>query len=76
MMRPNLRELPAFVRLAAGLGADEVVATNLTYAFTPEMDRLRVFAATPDPAHLALAAEAQAEADAARREMPHLPAGV
>jgi MoaA/NifB/PqqE/SkfB family radical SAM enzyme len=62
MMRPNLHELPAFVRLAADLGADEVVATNLTYAFTPEMDRLRVFAPTPDPADLALVAEAQATA--------------
>lgn len=62
MMRPNLHELPAFVRLAADLGADEVVATNLTYAFTPEMDRLRVFAATPDPVHLALVAAAEQEA--------------
>jgi len=62
MMRPNLHELPAFVRLAADLGANEVVATNLTYAFTPEMDALRVFGAAPDPAHLALVAEAEREA--------------
>jgi MoaA/NifB/PqqE/SkfB family radical SAM enzyme len=40
MMRPNLHELPAFVRLAADLGANEVVAPNLTYAFTPARDTL------------------------------------
>ncbi len=62
MMRPNMGELPAFVRLAADLGADEAVATNLTYAFTPELDSLRVFGLAPDPAHLALVAEAEAEA--------------
>ncbi len=62
MMRPNIAELPAFVRLAADLGADEVVATNLTYAFTPELDALRVFGSTPDPTHLALVAEAGREA--------------
>ena len=62
MMRPNIAELPAFVRLAADLAADEVVATNLTYAFTPEMDALRVFGPAPDPAHLALVAEAEREA--------------
>lgn len=62
LMRPNIAELPAFVRLAAELAANEVVATNLTYAFTPELDALRVFGATPDPAHLALVAEAEREA--------------
>lgn len=62
MMRPNLHELPAFVRLAADLAADEVVATNLTYAFTPEMDALRVFGPAPDPAHLALVTEAERKA--------------
>lgn len=62
MMRPNMAELPAFVRLATELGADEVVATNLTYAFTPELDSLRVFGPSPDPAHLALVAEAEREA--------------
>jgi len=62
MMRPNMHELPAFVRLAADLGADEAVATNLTYAFTPELDNLRVFGPSPEPAHLALVAEAEREA--------------
>ncbi|MCX7671416.1 MAG: radical SAM protein [Anaerolineae bacterium] len=62
MMRPNIHELPAFVRLAADLGADEVVATNLTYAFTPELDALRVCGPTPAPTHLALVAGAEREA--------------
>jgi MoaA/NifB/PqqE/SkfB family radical SAM enzyme len=62
MMRPNMSELPAFVRLAASLGADEVVATNLTYAFTAELDALRVFGPSPEPAHVALAAESEREA--------------
>jgi MoaA/NifB/PqqE/SkfB family radical SAM enzyme len=62
MMRPNMAELPAFVRLADSLAANEVVATNLTYAFTPGLDALRVFGPSPDPAHLALIAEAEREA--------------
>ncbi len=62
MMRPNMAELSAFVRLAHALAADEVVATNLTYAFTPELDSLRVFGPAPDPAYLALVAEAEGEA--------------
>lgn len=62
MMRPNIHELPAFVRLAAELGADEAVATNLTYAFSPELDAARVFGPEPDPRHVALVEEAAGEA--------------
>lgn len=62
MMRPNLHELPAFVRLAAGLAADEVVATNLTYSAMPDLDALAVFGPQPETAHLTLVAEAEAEA--------------
>lgn len=62
MMRPNMADLPPFVRLAASLGADEVVATNLTYAFTQDLDALRVFGPSPDPAHLAFVAAAAEEA--------------
>lgn len=62
MMRPNMDDLPPFVRLAASLGADEVVATNLTYAFTPELDALHVFGPSLDPVHEALVAEAGEEA--------------
>ena len=39
----NWVELPAFVRLAARLGADEVVATNLTYTPTRRLDELKAF---------------------------------
>lgn len=39
----NLGELPDLVRLAAKLGADEVVATNLTYTPTLELDDFRAF---------------------------------
>jgi len=63
MMRSNLHELPAFIRLAAALGADEAVATNLSYTATPELDGLRVFGPQPDPAHLAWVAKAAAEAE-------------
>lgn len=67
MMRSNLSELPTFVRLAASLGADEVVATNLTYTPTPELDALRVFASEqPDPGHQALLAEAAQTAQQSR----------
>jgi MoaA/NifB/PqqE/SkfB family radical SAM enzyme len=43
MARANMHELPAFVELAARLGADEAVATNLTYTPEPKLDGLRVF---------------------------------
>lgn len=58
MTRLNLQELPALVGLAAELGADEMVATNLTYSPTLELDRLHVFADEPDPDHLAILEEA------------------
>jgi MoaA/NifB/PqqE/SkfB family radical SAM enzyme len=62
MMRPNIHELPAFVRLAASLGADEVAATNVAYAPTPEIESRGVFAATPDPEYQAIVAESEQEA--------------
>lgn len=43
MTQANLHELPDFVKLAKELGADEVVATNLAYTPTLELDRMRVF---------------------------------
>jgi MoaA/NifB/PqqE/SkfB family radical SAM enzyme len=50
MTRANLHELQAFVELAARLGADETVATNLTYTPTPEPDNLRAFTCmAPEP---------------------------
>jgi MoaA/NifB/PqqE/SkfB family radical SAM enzyme len=62
MLRANLHELPAFVRLAAALGADQVVATNLTCTPTPETEAMRVFAETPDPSDQALVTESEQEA--------------
>jgi MoaA/NifB/PqqE/SkfB family radical SAM enzyme len=43
MTRTNLSELPLAVDLAASLGADELVATNLDYVITPEHDDLKAF---------------------------------
>lgn len=43
MTRANIHELPTFVELAANLGADEAVATNLTYTPTLELEGLRAF---------------------------------
>jgi MoaA/NifB/PqqE/SkfB family radical SAM enzyme len=43
MTRTNLAELPRAVELAAGLGADELVATNLDYVMTPGLDALRAY---------------------------------
>jgi MoaA/NifB/PqqE/SkfB family radical SAM enzyme len=47
MARTNLAELPAAVALAADLGADELVATNLDYVITTELDGLRAYGAGP-----------------------------
>ena len=49
MTRANLSEFPPLVELAASLGADEVVATNLTYSPSLELDRMHVFAEQPLP---------------------------
>lgn len=47
MTRANLSELPPLVELAASLGADEIVATNLTYSPSRELDRMHVFGEPP-----------------------------
>jgi MoaA/NifB/PqqE/SkfB family radical SAM enzyme len=62
MLRENIAELPEFVRLAARLGADEVVATNLTYTPTSEIAERAVFSPAPAGAHLEAVATATAEA--------------
>ena len=64
LMTPaNLRELPAAVELAARLGADELVATNLDYVMTPALDTLRAYAdAPPEPALRRAMDEARAAA--------------
>ena len=67
LMTPaNLAELPRAVQLAAELGADELVATNLDYVITPALDALRAYSGSP-PAQACRAAldEAAAAARAA-----------
>ncbi len=59
MTRANIAELPGFVRLAAELGADEAVATNLTNTPTLEQEHQRVFAAQPDPTDLEIVEQAR-----------------
>jgi MoaA/NifB/PqqE/SkfB family radical SAM enzyme len=59
MMKPNLEELPELVTLAAKLGADGVVAPNLDYIPTSEVDTLKAFDYSPDPNYTKLTEEAQ-----------------
>lgn len=49
MTRANLDEFPPLVELAASLGADEVVATNLTYSPNLALDRMHIFGEQPLP---------------------------
>jgi MoaA/NifB/PqqE/SkfB family radical SAM enzyme len=66
LMTPaNLAELPAAVELAAELGADELVATNLDYVITSGLDELRAYSSSP-PAQACREALEEARA-AARR---------
>ncbi len=48
MTKTNLPELPAAVDMAASLGADELVATNLDYVVIPEHEGLKAFAHRED----------------------------
>lgn len=63
MTRANLDEFPALVELAASLGADEVVATNLTYSPSLELDGKHVFSDPPQEDDLAIIARAKANAE-------------
>lgn len=58
MMKPNMEELPELVNLAAGLGVDEVIAPNLDYSPTQEVDALRAFGPFPNPQYVDLTEEA------------------
>lgn len=62
MMRSNLHELPAFIELAKSLGVDQVVATNLAYTPTLEMEAWRVFANSPELIYQDSVAEAAEKA--------------
>jgi MoaA/NifB/PqqE/SkfB family radical SAM enzyme len=73
MMRSNIHELPAFVRLAQALGANQIVATNLAYTPTLEMDAWRVFADSPELIHQDAVAEAIDEAQRLKIEFNAYP---
>ncbi|MEW5830352.1 MAG: radical SAM/SPASM domain-containing protein [Chloroflexota bacterium] len=68
MTRANLDEFPALVELAASLGADEMVATNLTYAPSPALDRMRVFGEQPRNEDVAILVQARQNAE--RLDLP------
>ena len=72
MTRTNLAELPQAVELAAGLGADELVATNLDYVITPALDQLRAYSSAP-PAQALRKAMDDARAAAARTGLAFRP---
>jgi MoaA/NifB/PqqE/SkfB family radical SAM enzyme len=59
MMKPNIDELPELITLAARLGVDEVIAPNLDYAPTENIDTLKVFDRSPDPQYIELTEEAR-----------------
>jgi len=58
MMRPNMEELPELVTLAARLGVDEVIAPNLDYTPTDEVDALRAFSRSANHNYIGLTEEA------------------
>ena len=61
-MRPNLAELPEFLRLAASLGVDRVNAPNLDFIPAPEMEPLSLLTlGPPDPEIEAIQRGAEAE---------------
>ena len=61
--RRNIHELPAMVNLAAELGADEVIASNLTYVAKPDYDTFRVYSLNgASPEYLAIIEEARKRA--------------
>jgi MoaA/NifB/PqqE/SkfB family radical SAM enzyme len=72
MTRTNLAELPRAVELAAELGADELVATNLDYVMTPGLDALRAYGEGP-PARALGAALEEARAAARRTSIAFRP---
>jgi MoaA/NifB/PqqE/SkfB family radical SAM enzyme len=62
MTRANLGEFPALVELAASLGADEVVATNLTYSPSLTLDKMHIFDDQPAPEDMQIIEEARESA--------------
>lgn len=68
MTTANLNEFPSLVELAASLGADEVVATNLTYSPSLKLDQMHVFGEQPRSEDLEIIN--QAEQTAKRLNIP------
>jgi MoaA/NifB/PqqE/SkfB family radical SAM enzyme len=68
MTRANLSEFPILVELAASLGADEIVATNLTYSPSLTLDQMHVFGEQPLPEDIEITN--QAEQTAKRLNIP------
>jgi MoaA/NifB/PqqE/SkfB family radical SAM enzyme len=63
-MRPNLAELPEFLRLAGSLGVDRVNAPNLDFIPVPEMEALSLCSPGPPDSEIqAILREAEAEAE-------------
>lgn len=63
MTRPNLQDFPSLVELAARLGVDEMVATNLTYSPSLQLDQMHVFGEEPAEADLAIVETARQAAE-------------
>jgi len=63
MTRANLDEFPPLVELAASLGADEVVATNLTYSPSLALDRMHIFGEQPQQSDVEIIQQAQQNAE-------------
>lgn len=63
MTRANMGEFPSLVELAASSGADEVVATNLTYSPSLDLDRKHIFGEQPLTEDLEIIAQARQNAE-------------
>jgi len=63
MTRANLGEFPSLVELAASLGADELVATNLTYSPSLKLDQMHVFGEQPCAEDLEIINQAEQAAE-------------
>jgi MoaA/NifB/PqqE/SkfB family radical SAM enzyme len=68
MTTANMDEFPALIELAASLGADEVVATNLTYSPSLQLDHMHVFGEQPSSNDLEIINQARQAAK--RLNMP------
>jgi MoaA/NifB/PqqE/SkfB family radical SAM enzyme len=62
-MRPNVAELPDFLRLAAALGVDRVNATSLDFIPSPAMAGLTLVLSATDPEIAVIFEQAQRQAE-------------